>query len=227
MIIYKNVDNIEEYDLTNKADSARLMCIASNALLEVLTKGQLSQEGKIRASRKRLRNGDLVQVRNDPPPFGKRVFYLNKHLNDAKHYGLTDQHINIFLALGYTGVRITNDKIQQFSHHFPSIIKELMKYKNCETCHIHKNDLVWFLNKILGPVRSNMSKNMVDKIAHWLIYTFSTPTKIISIKNVKDALLYYKDKKYYTPLPADAPAQLVPQVNNTLEHYNSIHAIRI
>ena len=52
VIIYKNVDSIEEYDLTNKADSARLMCIASNALLEVLTKGQLSKEGKIRASRK-------------------------------------------------------------------------------------------------------------------------------------------------------------------------------
>ena len=156
--------------------------------------------------------------KDDLTPFGQRVFYLNKHLNDAKYYGLTDQHINLFLALGYTGVRITSQKIQQFSHEFPTIIKELMRYKNCESCHIHKDDFVWFLNKILGPVRSNMSKNMVDKIAHWLIYTFSTPTKIISIKNVKDALLYYKDKKYYTPLPADPPTQFIPQVDNSLNN---------
>jgi len=223
IIIYKAVDNIEEYDLTNKADSARLMCIAGNALVEVLTKGQLSKEGKIRASRKRLRNGGSVSVQRGPIPFGRRAFYLNKSLNDAKHHGLTEEYIELFLELGYTGVRITPIKINQFIsrihslHNSKEIIRELKRYRNCEECHMHKDDLVWFLNKILGSIRVNMSKNMIDKIAHWIIYTFSNPTKVTSIRKVKEALLFYKDKKYYSPLIEDAPVQLVSQIDNTLD----------
>ena len=162
----------------------------------------------------------MSNVQRGPIPFGRRVFYLAKSLNDAKHYGLTEEYIDLFLALGYTGVRITPIKINQFISriHSKEIIIELKRYRNCEECHMHKDDLVWFLNKILGSIRINMSKNMIDKIAHWLIYTFSNPTKVTSIRKVKEALLFYKDKKYYSPLPEDAPVQLVSQVDSTLDN---------